>query len=319
MGQALDPDFLSAAWLAAMEALDLEEFDESSHLLQSTVKLALRQEASAKIPKLVVLLTCVNLTGCGDAFGLFKDPTGSMGGGIHRSLLEQEASLAPGAVLVLEKVTLLKVAPKLAYLCITGDNIVQVIPADQAMPSRAAQPRAAQPAWGRLTQAATPATSTAAFSPTLPHVDDDTHGLNWPSSTHEQAATAAPPREAAPQSAFDFLGLDFAPEQPPDEPMQATATPSWQPSAAQGLARSAAGGGQPSGMVPSGHMTAPSSTPSSSLGPGMGGMHRWKPPHPAAPAPRMPSGPDACLDDVEDILDGMDEDLKLCGLLSPSQ
>ncbi|KAL0031717.1 hypothetical protein WJX79_002989 [Trebouxia sp. C0005] len=125
--QQMHPDFVSPAWHSAMEALDLLCFSGTSPLLQHHVKKVKLCQSSCKLPKMILLVESLKYTGCGDAFAQLKDPSGSIGAGIHAQVLQAEEGLSPGAVLMLQQVPLLVLSKTLKYLCITVENIVQVI------------------------------------------------------------------------------------------------------------------------------------------------------------------------------------------------
>ncbi|KAK9908721.1 hypothetical protein WJX75_001943 [Coccomyxa subellipsoidea] len=74
------------------------------------------------------MLESLSHTGCGDAFAVVKDPsTASMGAGIDRKVLQSHPRLDPGAVLVLDQVSYLKME-SVPYLCVTSANVVKVVP-----------------------------------------------------------------------------------------------------------------------------------------------------------------------------------------------
>ncbi|KAL0056463.1 hypothetical protein WJX82_011622 [Trebouxia sp. C0006] len=128
--QQMHPDFVSPAWHSAMEALDLLCFSETSPLLQHHVKKLKLCQSSCKLPKMILLVESLKYTGCGDAFAQLKDPSGSIGAGIHAQVFQAEEGLSPGAVLMLQQVPLLVLSKTIKYLCITVENIVQVINCD---------------------------------------------------------------------------------------------------------------------------------------------------------------------------------------------
>lgn len=125
--QQMHPDFVSSAWQSAMEALDLLCFSETSPLLQHHVKKVNLCQSSCKLPKMVLLVESLKYTGCGDAFAQLKDPTGSIGAGVHANVFQVEEGVSPGAVLMLDQVPLLVLSKAMRYLCVTAENVVQVI------------------------------------------------------------------------------------------------------------------------------------------------------------------------------------------------
>ncbi|KAA6420350.1 MAG: hypothetical protein FRX49_09512 [Trebouxia sp. A1-2] len=59
---------------------------------------------------MILLVESLKYTGCGDAFAQLKDPSGSIGAGIHAQVLQAEEGLSPGAVLMLQQVALTAVS-----------------------------------------------------------------------------------------------------------------------------------------------------------------------------------------------------------------
>lgn len=55
-----------------------------------------------------------------------QDPTGSVGACVHRLVLQSDLALGPGAVVMLENVSLISPGPRARYLCVTLDNVSQV-------------------------------------------------------------------------------------------------------------------------------------------------------------------------------------------------
>ncbi len=58
---------------------------------------------------------------------LAQDPTGTVGAGVSARVLEREPDLAPGAVLVLQDVGVLRLG-RVPYLAITPANVTKVEP-----------------------------------------------------------------------------------------------------------------------------------------------------------------------------------------------
>jgi Homologous recombination OB-fold protein len=66
----------------------------------------------------------------GESYIKFKDPSGTIGGTFVSDVLSLHQNITPGAVVLLEKVTVLKTPPphSLHHLCIVPENVVRVIP-----------------------------------------------------------------------------------------------------------------------------------------------------------------------------------------------
>ncbi len=73
------------------------------------------------------LVKSIQVGGDGNAYLMLKDPTGSIGATLEREVLREECPLAAGAVLVLENVTAFSPTEGCYVLCITQDNVLQVI------------------------------------------------------------------------------------------------------------------------------------------------------------------------------------------------
>jgi len=66
----------------------------------------------------------------GESYIKFRDPSGTIGGTFVEDVLSVHQNITRGAVVLLEKVTVLKTPPphSLHHLCIVSENIVGVIP-----------------------------------------------------------------------------------------------------------------------------------------------------------------------------------------------
>ncbi|WIA30741.1 hypothetical protein OEZ86_000808 [Tetradesmus obliquus] len=82
--------------------------------------------ALGKVPKMLVMLGSFQPSGTNSAFAKIKDPTGSMGAALHSSVLQQQAELGPGCVLLLQQVSVFTPAPGTIYAAVTARNIVRV-------------------------------------------------------------------------------------------------------------------------------------------------------------------------------------------------
>ena len=66
----------------------------------------------------------------GESYIKFRDPSGTLGGTLVSDVLALHENITPGAVVVLEKVTVLRTPPphSIHHLCIVPENVVRVIP-----------------------------------------------------------------------------------------------------------------------------------------------------------------------------------------------
>ncbi|KAK9846560.1 hypothetical protein WJX81_006598 [Elliptochloris bilobata] len=108
--------------------MGLSSFDESSPQLQHTVRSLAMEGAPARVPRLVVLVVSLALTGHGEAFVRLKDPTGAIGAGVTARVLETEPNLAPGGALLLKDIAVLRMG-EASYLAITPANVTKVVAA----------------------------------------------------------------------------------------------------------------------------------------------------------------------------------------------
>lgn len=126
--------FDSPSWLAALECLDVEEFDEDNEMFEYCVHRTLSKAATHKVPRLLLLVVSLKLRPSGEATAVLKDPTGQLKAAVHRAVLEAEPNFGPGATVSLKEVSLLCPWPGMEYLCITQRNVLQVFPAGRVPP-----------------------------------------------------------------------------------------------------------------------------------------------------------------------------------------
>jgi len=131
--RAGDLDFSSEAWRTAMSTLDVEEFDASSPILQHNVASVKKRRAAGKIPQIILLVVSMKANTPGNILAKLKDPTGVITGAIHEKVLQAEPDISPGAVLMLKKVSFVMPMARTHCLCITLNNVAQVLPADTCL------------------------------------------------------------------------------------------------------------------------------------------------------------------------------------------
>jgi hypothetical protein len=87
---------------------------------------------------MLVFVVAVQRAYNGEFLVRLKDPSGTVAGTLTSDVLEHDPDVRRGSVLLLQKVAVLRMPPPgaLHHLCITPDNIAQVIPAS----TRAAPP-----------------------------------------------------------------------------------------------------------------------------------------------------------------------------------
>jgi hypothetical protein len=125
--------------------------DLNSPLLQHNIRMVVRGQVNGKIPHLLARVKHFALSEA-DASITLTDPTGEIKGTVHRKVLDKYTTdqLMPGAVLVLQKVSVFSPTPRSHYLNLTPNNIVHLFTADMqpthsapAVPVRVAAPTAA--------------------------------------------------------------------------------------------------------------------------------------------------------------------------------
>ncbi|WIA10697.1 hypothetical protein OEZ85_010877 [Tetradesmus obliquus] len=122
---SLDVCFQSAVWCSAHEFTVQQEARAGTGSQLHTIKLA-KGVALGKVPQMLVMLSSFQPSGTNSAFAKVKDPTGSMGAALHSSVLQQQAALGPGCVLLLQQVSVFTPAPGTTYAAVTARNIVRV-------------------------------------------------------------------------------------------------------------------------------------------------------------------------------------------------
>ena len=104
----------------------------------ATVKAACSLPASGVMSRMLVFVVAVQRAYNGEFLVRLKDPSGTVTGTLTSDVLEHDPDVRRGSVLLLQKVAVLRTPPPgaLHHLCITPDNVAQVIPAS----TRAAPP-----------------------------------------------------------------------------------------------------------------------------------------------------------------------------------
>ncbi|KAM9346681.1 uncharacterized protein hrob [Symphorus nematophorus] len=129
--QTEEDDFSGGAWAAMKAEMGLDERNPSCFLHSYSVimvlrKAALKQLAKNKVPNMAVLLKSIIHTNA-DAKAVFKDPTGSIQGTVHRRLLEDRVEqLKVGAVLLLKQVGVFSPSHRNHYLNVTPNNLLRI-------------------------------------------------------------------------------------------------------------------------------------------------------------------------------------------------
>lgn len=91
---------------------------------------AITLKQSGIIPKLLLYIVSMHHTHNGESYVKFKDPTGTIGATLVSDVLSIHQDITRGAVVLLEKVTVLRTPPphSIHHLCIVPENVVRVIP-----------------------------------------------------------------------------------------------------------------------------------------------------------------------------------------------
>ncbi|BBN14003.1 hypothetical protein MPTK1_6g08110 [Marchantia polymorpha subsp. ruderalis] len=142
-------DFMEGPWIAAMDFLD----SGGSTPLQQVMISALKSSSKhlEYIPEVVAIIKTVVPNGFGDVSVVLKDPTGTVNGCIHRSVLTESKyshRFVPGAVLILRKVTVFSPNPYAHYVNITKQNVYKVFGSEVGVVR--SQPRVIKEKFGNL-------------------------------------------------------------------------------------------------------------------------------------------------------------------------
>ncbi|KAJ7532565.1 hypothetical protein O6H91_13G009500 [Diphasiastrum complanatum] len=135
-----DTDFKSGAWMTALNFLGIENITSVQYSKQiSTISSIKRSPNQSRIPKLLAVVKTCTPNGFGDAFVTLKDPTGVVSGTVYRKVLAETEfgrDIAPGAVLILNKVAVFRPSLRAEYLNITVNNVLQVFKKETIAPTR---------------------------------------------------------------------------------------------------------------------------------------------------------------------------------------
>ena len=95
----------------------------------NTVQAAKLMRQSGTIPKLFVFVVSLQHAHNEESYVKLEDPTGTIGGTFTSDVLSTHQGISRGAVLLLEKITILKTPSphSMHHACITSENIVKVI------------------------------------------------------------------------------------------------------------------------------------------------------------------------------------------------
>jgi hypothetical protein len=119
-------------------SLSLSLFTEHHPLLQgNTVHAATSLKESGIIPRLLLYIVSIQHAHNGESYVKFRDPSGTIGGTFVEDVLSMHPNrnnITRGAVVILEKVAVLKTPPphSLHHLCIVSENVVSVIPRERS-------------------------------------------------------------------------------------------------------------------------------------------------------------------------------------------
>ncbi|KAL4428017.1 hypothetical protein ABPG75_002106 [Micractinium tetrahymenae] len=115
-----DPDFESSQWRQAVEEGGVPFNEDREPFRSNTVRAAAALQHNGVLDRLLAVVASVKRCHSGEAFVRLKDPTGTIGGTLTRSVLENEADIRQGAVLRLRRVTVLRTPPprRINHLCI---------------------------------------------------------------------------------------------------------------------------------------------------------------------------------------------------------
>ena len=134
-GQSTSGDndvFFRPPWLRFLQTFDLPPFQDLDkvELLDYSVKYVVQYGYHKRVPQLFVIVKDVNTTDVETTI-TFRDPTGEIGGTIHRSVTEKWGpDIKVGAVLCLKTVTVFNPTPFAHFLNVTAETVVDVIPPD---------------------------------------------------------------------------------------------------------------------------------------------------------------------------------------------
>ncbi|CAM6096824.1 unnamed protein product [Calypogeia fissa] len=130
-------DFREGPWLAAMEFLNDGDPSSGNHSSRTTIVTS--KATKRHIPQLAGIINTAVPNGFGDLTVTLKDPTGIIGGTIHRKVLtelEDGPLLTPGAVIILRKVAVFSPTPFKHYLNITINNVDKIFGKGTTAPRR---------------------------------------------------------------------------------------------------------------------------------------------------------------------------------------
>jgi hypothetical protein len=148
-------EFSTPEWHAALQALGIGEFDGAYRLLsnplavldltfpfaaeddaRATVAGALALLKSDVLPRLLVYVVSLQHAHNGESYVKLRDPTGTIGGTMAADVLSAHPGISRGAVLLLEKVTVLKTPSPhpIRHLCVVPETIKRVVPRQRGAP-----------------------------------------------------------------------------------------------------------------------------------------------------------------------------------------
>jgi hypothetical protein len=134
-------EFLQGSWRAMLHDLAVMRRDEGEEaraipLFRYSLAWIKKQNFSAKVPVLCVLVVSLRGTDGGDAYVRLRDPSGTMAGTMHRNAIEEwQGAISSGAALVLKDVSVFVPTPGAHYLNVTSGNIFAVFAHDARAPA----------------------------------------------------------------------------------------------------------------------------------------------------------------------------------------
>ena len=124
--------FFRPPWLRFLYICDLPPFLEvdKGQLLGYSIKYVTLFGYHKRVPQLFVLVKDINTTDVETTIA-FRDPTGEIGGTIHKSVTEKWGpNITVGSVLCLKTITVFNPTPFAHFLNVTDETVVDVIPPD---------------------------------------------------------------------------------------------------------------------------------------------------------------------------------------------
>ncbi|GAX74147.1 hypothetical protein CEUSTIGMA_g1596.t1 [Chlamydomonas eustigma] len=129
-------------WENTLKCLDIPSEHNKTHPLMLTNVNEAKQKLFQKIPNLVCIIHSMSMTPAGEIFATLKDPSGAVHAAMDKAIIAEEPDMCVGAALVLQQVSVFGQHWSSSCLCITADNIMQVIPPPSTAPKQLPEGRA---------------------------------------------------------------------------------------------------------------------------------------------------------------------------------